>query len=109
MKKALLFLLVFVVLFTPVISRANNALKKLGRGAANIVTCPMEIPYRIGEANKENGPVAAFTWGILNGIWQTCLRAATGVYEVVTFPIPLPKNYKPVKDDPEFFLEEGLF
>ena len=109
MKKILVLLVIFVLVFASTNSYAGNPLKKLGRGAANIITSPIEIPYRIGEVNKEDGPAAAFSWGALNGIWRTGLRALCGVYEVVTFLVPLPEHYDPIIDDPEFFLNEGVF
>ena len=109
MKRIFSVILLLTIIFMCESSHADNALKKLGRGVANVVTCPIEIVYRIGEVNKEDGPIAAFTWGILNGIWRTGVRAVAGAYEIVTFPIPFPKSYKPIVDDPEFFLNEGLF
>ena len=109
MKKIFSIVLLLAIIFMCGNSHADTALKKLGRGAANVITCPIEIVYRIGEVNKEDGPIAAFTWGVLNGVWRTGVRAVVGVYEIITFPFPLPKNYKPIVDDPEFFLNEGLF
>ena len=109
MKKVIIFVIIIFVLFASNATFADTILKKLGRGAANILTSPVEIVYRVGEVNNESGPVAAFTWGVINGVYRMCMRAVVGVYEVVTFPIPLPKDYKPIIDDPEFFLSEGIF
>ena len=109
MKKILALMLIITILSISGASYADTMLKKLGRGIANIATCPIEIIYRIGEANTEDGPFAAFTWGVINGVYRTALRAVVGVYEVATFPIPFPAHYEPVIDDPEFFLEDGLF
>ena len=33
-------------------------------------------------------------------------RAVVGVYEIATFPIPLPKDYEPIITDPEFILQK---
>jgi hypothetical protein len=38
-----------------------------------------------------------------------CVRAVVGVYEIATFPIPLPKGYGPILKDPEFFFEEMIW
>jgi len=108
MRKAFILAMIAVIFFAS-ISYADSPLRKLGRGAANILTCPIEIVYRVGEANDESGPIAAFTWGILNGLYRTCVRGVVGVYEVVSFPIPMPTDYQPIITDPEFFLEEGVF
>ncbi|MFH1790758.1 MAG: exosortase system-associated protein, TIGR04073 family [Candidatus Omnitrophota bacterium] len=85
---------------------ANNMIKKLGRGIANVGTCPLEVFKGISDANDEDGFCAAITWGVLQGICKTVLRAGVGVYEIVTFPIPMPKDYDPILTDPEFFLSE---
>jgi len=108
--RKIICLCLIIILLSGITVFADTPLKKLGRGLANIISCPMEIPYRTGEANVANGPFAAATWGILEGIYRTLVRASVGVYEVVTFPLPWwPSNYGPIIDDPEFFLEEGVF
>ena len=84
----------------------DNALQKLGRGIANCLTCPIEILEQVKRVNNSDGPIAAFTYGILKGVGMTVVRAAVGVYETVTFPVPLPKDYKPILTDPEFFFED---
>lgn len=109
MKKVVVVLIAIAILFTASAAHAETMLKKLGRGMANVLTCPVEIFYRIGEANAESGPIAGITWGLLNGFYRMGTRGLVGAYEVVTFPIPFPRNYKPIIDDPEFFFEEGLF
>ena len=96
-------------LFITGTSYADTALKKLGRGLANAVTCPIEIPYRISEVNEDSGPLAAFTWGVLDGIFRMTMRLVVGAYEIVSFPIPFPAHYEPIIDDPEFFLSESMY
>jgi len=84
----------------------DNRIEKLGRGAANIFTSPYEIIYRINESNDKDGVGAAFTWGILYGVVRMGVRAVVGVYEMATFPVPLPSDYKPIITDPEYFFFE---
>ena len=92
---------------SPAIStcETGNPLRKLGRGVCNVVTFPFEIPYQIGRTNRTDGPFAAFTYGAVKGVVMTGLRAVVGVYEVISFPFPLPEGYKPILNDPEFFFE----
>ena len=106
MKKIIPVLLVALLISS--VAFADGPIKKLGRGLANIVTCPLEVIKGISDANTENGPIAAVTFGLLKGIFNTGVRVAVGAYEVVTFPIPIPRDYSPILTDPEFFLEEGL-
>lgn len=70
---------------------------KLGRGLANIATCPLEIiiqPIRIASIDQK--PAVAWTGGLFQGVYFTLARAVTGVYDVVTFPFPLPRKYRPI-------------
>jgi len=107
--KKIIALIVIISLFAASSAYADTMLKKLGRGLANIITCPIELPHRIGQANDESGPFAACTWGVLDGFFRMGMRFVVGGYEVITFPVPVPPDYEPIIDDPEFFLEEGIY
>ena len=109
MKKLIIFVTIIAIVSISSMSYADTPIKKLGRGAANIGTCWLEVPKGISDANTESGPIAAMTFGLLEGIFNTCVRACVGVYETVTFLIPFPADYGPVLTDPEFFLSEGMF
>ncbi|MCX5686721.1 MAG: exosortase system-associated protein, TIGR04073 family [Candidatus Omnitrophica bacterium] len=84
----------------------DDSLKKLGRGVCNIGTCPVELFLQTSRVNNSDGPMAAFTYGVMKGVAMMCVRAVVGVYEVATFPIPVPKNYEPILKDPEFMFED---
>ncbi len=86
----------------------NDAWKKLGRGVCNIATFPLELPSQISKTNITDGPMAALTWGLLKGVGMTGLRALVGVYETITFPMPIPEGYEPILADPEFFFEDQI-
>ena len=88
------------------LSYAGNAIEKLGRGVANVITSPLELPKTMGDVNQEKGEIAGLTWGILAGTFNIAKRIVVGVYEVATFPIPLPSNYDPILTDPEYFLQK---
>ena len=108
MKRVAVFL-VIAMLVVPMLAHAEDITKgpieKLGRGIANVLTCPFELPKGIGDVDEEKGMFAAYTWGILQGTVNTLKRAVVGVFEVATFPIPIPADYKPVLTDPEYFME----
>ena len=84
---------------------ADDCVKKLGRGLANVLTCPLEVPREMENTNSENGIFAAFTWGLVKGIVKMAVRLGVGVYEVVSFPVPFPADYAPIITDPEFITE----
>jgi len=79
----------------------NNMLRKLGRGFANVATGAIEVPKAIQETFYEEGPVAAGSWGLFDGLYKFVARTVAGVYEIVTFPIPFPADYAPIVQ-PEF-------
>lgn len=99
-----LIILMAVILASP--AYCDDALRKLGRGVCNIGTCPAELFLQTSRVNNSDGPMAAFTYGIIKGVVMTGVRAVVGVYEVATFPIPVPKDYGPILKDPEFIFEE---
>ena len=97
-----LVLLIVLSLATP--GYCYGPIRKLGRGICNLLTWPFEIPYRIMETNKSSGTSAAITIGIWNGACSMIMRFFFGVYEVATFPVPIPAGYEPCLKDPEFLL-----
>jgi len=107
MKKAVCFLVIVVMATSFVqVACADGPVKKLGRGMANVVGSPFEITKGMGDAGAEGGPLAGMTCGLIKGSVNFVKRAAVGVYEIGTFPVPLPDKYEPILDDPEFFLEK---
>ena len=105
MKKitALMIIIVFVVSVLCIQSPcfAQNMLRKLGRGVANVTTSTLEVPKAIQESFYDDGPMAAATYGLLDGIYKFVARTVVGVFEIVTFPFPLPEDYAPIVE-PEF-------
>jgi putative exosortase-associated protein (TIGR04073 family) len=87
----------------------DNPMTKLGRGVANMVTFPLEVPEQICRTNNSDGPVAGYTVGVLKGFGMAIGRACVGIYEAATFLIPYPKGFKPVMKDPEYFLETSNY
>ena len=84
---------------------AQNAVRKLGRGFANILTGFLELPQSIVDVSEEEGPLAAVTYGIVKGLALSVLRTGVGAYEIATFLIPLPSGYQPVLE-PEFMMDD---
>lgn len=84
------------VLFVPMISQADTALQKAGRGAAAITTPFLEIPGNIITTTEREGAAAGWTEGLAKGIGMFIVRPAIGFYELVTAPFPAPANYEPI-------------
>ncbi len=73
----------------------QNAVRKLGRGCANLLFGVIEVPNQVTKATSDHGG-AGIAYGIPKGILRWFGRELVGVYEIVTFPVPVPKGYQPV-------------
>ena len=92
-----------------IVDRASLPMRKLGRGLANLIGGPLELPLTIREVGLEKGPIAGVTLGTLLGVGAAMTRSLVGAVEVVTFLLPLPKcGYEPILQ-PEFILEPGSY
>jgi putative exosortase-associated protein (TIGR04073 family) len=74
----------------------QNAGRKLGRGVANLLFGIVEVPNQITQTTNARGGAAGSTFGVGKGLMRWVGRELTGVYEIVTFPIPAPRGYKPI-------------
>jgi len=107
MKKLMILMVVAALALSVAMpAHADNAVDKLGRGLANVLTSPIEVVQGMSDVNAENGMVAGATIGTLQGTVNLVKRACVGVFEIVTFPIPIPENYGPILTEPEFFLDK---
>jgi putative exosortase-associated protein (TIGR04073 family) len=109
MKAKVLFLS-FAVLFLAVLNvhaevdqqpRGHNALRKLGRGCSNLLFGIVEVPNQVTKVTSDQGGAAGVTYGVGKGLCRWFAREVVGVYEIITFPIPMPRGYKPVMQ-PEY-------
>ncbi len=69
---------------------------KAGRGLENISTGWFELINQPMEQAKTDEWGKALFGGGLHGIFSAICRTGLGVYELATFPIPLPWGYKPL-------------
>jgi len=69
---------------------------KLGRGLANVFTGVVEVPKNISREWRKSDPVTGVIVGGVKGVGWAATRMAVGVYDTVTFPLPVPANYEPL-------------
>ncbi|MBI4341405.1 MAG: exosortase system-associated protein, TIGR04073 family [Candidatus Omnitrophica bacterium] len=84
----------------------SGSLRKLGRGIANVATCPAELvrtPLLVG---RRDGLIAELSVGIVQGVWMMLVRGVTGVFEVASFYAEIPKGFEPLVK-PEFVWASG--
>jgi len=117
MKAKLLALLLMVPLLLPLCARADtaiypedaptgqNAMRKFCRGVANVLFGIVEIPNQMTKTTATQGGGAGVTYGFGKGVMRWFEREGVGLYDLVTFPVPIPKGYKPVMQ-PEFPAED---
>jgi len=81
---------------------AYTAGDKLARGMANTLLGILEVPRNIQlTTQEENNLLEGWTVGLGKGLGYALLRTGTGLYEVVTFPFPVPEGFRPIVR-PEF-------
>ncbi len=92
---------VAVVMTATTLCFAQDAFTKLGRGVANTLTGWVELPKNIYSTSVEDNAFAGMTLGLAKGAGMTLVRTGAGIYEIATFPFPLPENYRPILE-PEY-------
>ena len=78
---------------------------KLFRGIVNAATGWIEIPKQVSKEWSASGPGKGLTLGFGKGIGYAVGRSVVGGYEIVTFPIPVPEEYRPIMQ-PEYVLSD---
>lgn len=72
---------------------AQDPIHKMGRGVVNVLTGWIELPKQIHMGSQDENPVMGLGRGILKGAGLTVLRGGVGIYEALTFPLPVPKDF----------------
>ena len=92
---------VAILLATTTVCFAQDAFTKLGRGVANTLTGWVELPKNVYNTSVEENAFTGMTLGLAKGAGMTLVRMGAGIFEVATFPFPVPEDYKPVLE-PEY-------
>lgn len=94
-------LVALLVLMAATVCFASDPFTKLGRGVANTLTGWVELPKNIYSTSVEDNAFAGMTLGLAKGAGMSIVRTGAGIYEIATFPFPLPEDYKPILE-PEY-------
>lgn len=81
----------------------QKAIRGLTNSGLGVVA---ELPKTIYYDTLEDGPLYGLTVGVLEGLSWGIARSLVGVYEVVTFPFPIPAGYRPIYQ-PQYPFEAG--
>ena len=82
----------------------NSPANKLGRGLINTATCWAEVPGEVARVSKEKDPLIGFTLGLAQGVMNTIIRGAVGIYDTLTCVIP---PYNKPELQPEYALQSA--
>ena len=97
MKKIILLVAILLISQTVFAAEVESSgpLRKLQRGFLNIAFCPMALTTELAKEKSENSDHMPPSWvsGSVRGLAFMGGRALAGVYDIVTFPISLPRNY----------------
>ncbi|MBN2700146.1 MAG: exosortase system-associated protein, TIGR04073 family [Methylothermaceae bacterium] len=68
---------------------------KFNRGVANLFTGLVEVPKNIVDASRKTNVVVGTTGGLLMGTVDTLGRTASGVFDIITSPLPTESVVEP--------------
>ncbi len=73
---------------------------KLYRGIEGIITSPLEYFNQAQLAAEKKNMIETTFVTIVGGTVMTVKRIINGAYDIVTFPLPFPRPYRILLDDP---------
>jgi putative exosortase-associated protein (TIGR04073 family) len=76
-------------------SYASQVSGKFSRGFANLFTGLGEVPKNMVDASNKTNPVVGFTGGLVMGTLDTLGRTTSGIFDVITSPIPTKSLVQP--------------
>lgn len=86
-------------------SLMTRVTRKLVRGCANTAFGWCEIPRNIHIGIEDLDPLTGTVVGLVRGTGQGIVRTSWGLWEVATFPVPIPSEYRN-KVQPEFVWQD---
>ena len=91
----LFFLLNFPVFAAEPASEGTPA-RKFQRGLLNVALSPIEISHELEKVKSQDKWLATWIPAAVQGTIGMTVRALVGIYEIATFAIPSPPDYRPV-------------
>ncbi len=95
-----ILLFIFIASIVPCLYAADDPATKFSRGIVNIVTSPGEYFVQITKLCERHDPMTALLGGLFHGTYRMAERIGVGIYDILTFPVPIPEDYKPLIEPP---------
>lgn len=106
MKIKTAFFILSIFMISQSAFAAEKPFHKLTRGLEGIVTSPLEFINQYQIASEKRSLIPSLATGLFGGAAMVVKRLVNGVYDIVTFPVNLPKNYGLLlKDESETALD----
>ncbi len=88
-------------LFATEIAAPGTPVRKLQRGFLNLALSPIDIFVEASRDKRDDSFAPTWFTGAGRGVFFMAGRALSGVYDIVTAPVPMPAGYEPLVS-PEF-------
>ncbi|HEV3410448.1 MAG TPA: exosortase system-associated protein, TIGR04073 family, partial [Chthoniobacterales bacterium] len=89
-------------------SNNQGPTRKLGRGISNLLFGWSELPHEVSRVNEKEGNSAAGGFGVVRGVGRSVLRVGAGIFEILTFPVPVARGtYFPLLPDETHWKHAG--
>ena len=96
LKKIAAFILLGFLFAGPSLYAKEDPGTKLGRGLTNIIASPGEYFVQTAKLSQNRDPMTRLFAGAFKGTCIMMERIGVGAYDVLTFPVPFPAEYKPL-------------
>ena len=100
----LLNLVFLTSLYAQELAPQGTPQRKFQRGLINLAFAPVEISHELEKVKKQDEWMPTWVLTTVKGSMWAAVRVVTGIYDIVTFAIPSPPDYR-VAYKPEFALE----
>jgi putative exosortase-associated protein (TIGR04073 family) len=95
------FAVAILLLISAQPAAAQTAMRKMGRGLANMTTSFLEVPGQMVKETRAQGAGIGIPLGFAKGLGMIVPRVLVGVYELLSAPFAAPAGYRPILK-PEF-------
>ena len=84
----------------------HPAFQKGGRGISNALGGWMEVPLNIHQRYSKSDTAGSMFTGLAYGLFKGAVRTGVGIYEVVTFFLPYPEDFRPILPPLKYYQKE---
>jgi putative exosortase-associated protein (TIGR04073 family) len=91
-----LFFLPSLPVFAAELAPEGTPARKFQRGLLNVALSPIEISHELEKVKSQDKWFATWIPAAFQGTVGMTIRVLVGIYEIATFAVPSPPDYRPV-------------